>query len=152
MKILVDADACPGREIIEHAAKLYDVPVVMYCDINHALRSDYSEIRYMDSGFQSVDIAIANDAEAGDIIVTQDYGVAAMALGKRAFAINPKGYIYDEQNIERLLFERHLAGKIRRGGGRTESHKKRNVKDDVRLKINLTGIIEKALSGRNHDE
>jgi len=152
MKILVDADACPGREIIEHAAKLYDVPVAMYCDINHNLRSDYSEIKYMDSGFQSVDIAIANDAEAGDIIVTQDYGVAAMVLGKGAFAINPKGYIYDEHNIERLLFERHLAGRIRRGGGRTESHKKRNVQDDIRLKINLTGIIEKALSRGEDDE
>jgi len=152
MKILVDADACPGREIIEHAAKLYKVPVIMYCDINHMLRSDYSKIKYMDSGFQSVDIAIANDAEAGDIVVTQDYGVAAMLLGKKAFAINPKGYIYDAHNIERLLFERHLAGKIRRGGGRTESHKKRNVKDDLRLKMNLIEIIEKALIGRDGDE
>ncbi|MHC1720543.1 MAG: YaiI/YqxD family protein [Clostridiaceae bacterium] len=152
MRILVDADACPGREIIEHAAKLHNLPVIMYCDINHVLRSSYSEIKYMDSGFQSVDIAIANDAQPGDIVVTQDYGVAAMVLGKKAYAINPRGYVYDGHNIERLLFERHIAGKVRRGGGRTENHKKRNVMDDVRLKMNLLETIEKAKGRRDGDE
>lgn len=152
MKILVDADACPGRDIIENTARRYNIDLVMYCDINHILKSDFGEIKYVDSGFQSVDMALINDTSEGDIVVTQDYGVAAMALGKRAYAISPKGYIYDEQNIERLLFERHIAGKIRRGGGKAGNPKKRNADDDDRLKKNLVKIIETELGRRNGNE
>jgi hypothetical protein len=147
MRILVDADACPGRDIIEKTASRHGIPVVMYCDTNHVLRSVYSEIRYIESGFQSVDIAIANDSRAGDIVVTQDYGVAAMVLGKKAYAISPRGNIYDDSNIDRLLFERHISAKVRKGGGRTTGHKKRNTDDDERLERNLEKIIIKATGG-----
>ena len=146
MRILVDADACPGKEIIESVAKEHDIEVFLYCDINHFLSSSYCKIKYMDSGFQSVDIAVANDTKAGDIVVTQDFGVAAMALGKKAYSINPKGYIYDNENIDRLLFERHLSQKVRRGGGRTVNHKKRNSEDDERLKRNLIKLIENVVN------
>lgn len=142
MRILVDADACPGKEIIESVAKDYEIEVILYCDFNHVLTSSYCKIKYMDSGFQSVDIAVANDTKAGDIVITQDFGVAAMTLGKKAYAINPKGYIYDNENIDRLLFERHLSQKVRKGGGRTVNHKKRNNDDNEKLKRNLIKIIE----------
>lgn len=144
MKILVDADACPGRDVIEKAAKENNIKVIMICDLNHSLHSDYSEVVYVDSGFQSVDMHLINICEKQDIVVTQDFGVAAMALGKKAFAIGPKGYIYDEENIDRLLFERHLSQKIRRGGGRTSTIKKRSTEDDDRLYKNLIFLIEKA--------
>jgi len=143
MKILVDADACPGRDVIEKAAKENNIKVIMICDLNHSLHSDYSEVVYVDSGFQSVDMHLINICEKQDIVVTQDFGVAAMALGKKAFAIGPKGYIYDEENIDRLLFERHLSQKVRRGGGRTSSIKKRSTEDDDRLYKNLIFLIEK---------
>ncbi|SHJ30186.1 hypothetical protein SAMN05444401_2669 [Clostridium amylolyticum] len=143
MKILVDADACPGRDVIEKAAKENNIKVIMICDLNHSLHSDYSEVVYVDSGFQSVDMHLINICEKQDIVVTQDFGVAAMALGKKAFAIGPKGYIYDEENIDRLLFERHLSQKVRRGGGRTSSIKKRSTEDDYRLYKNLIFLIEK---------
>lgn len=143
MKILVDADACPGRDMIEKAAKVYNIKVIMICDLNHSLHSDYSEVVYVDSGFQSVDMHLINICEKQDIVVTQDFGVAAMALGKKAFAIGPKGYIYDEENIDRLLFERHLSQKVRRGGGRTSTIKKRSSEDDERLYRNLIFLIEK---------
>lgn len=147
MRVLVDADACPGRDIIERVARLYGVPVIMYCDTNHILRSDYSEIKYIGSGFQSVDIAIANDTRAGDIVVTQDYGVAAMVLGKKAYAISPRGHIYDDSNIEMLLFERHISAKVRKGGGRTSGHRKRGSEDDERLEKNLKKIFKEATGG-----
>jgi len=146
MRILVDADACPGKEIIESTAKSYKIDVVLYCDINHVLSSTYSVVKYMDSGSQSVDIAVANETKPGDIVVTQDFGVAAMALGKKAYAINPKGFIYNNENIDRLLFERHISQKVRRSGGKTAGYKKRNSDDDERLKRNLTKIIENALN------
>lgn len=105
MKILVDADACPAKDIIEDVAKKNNVPVKMYCDLNHVLNSDYSTVEYVDSGFQSVDMSLINDTRKGDIVVSQDYGVAAMALGKGAYAISPKGYIYDDSNIDKLLLK-----------------------------------------------
>lgn len=146
MRIIVDADACPGRNIIEAVASQYNIPVIMYCDLNHVLRSEYSEVRYVDSGFQSVDMAVANECKGGDIVVTQDYGVAAMCLGKKAYGINPKGYIYENDNIERLLFERHISQKVRKSGGRTSNPKKRNSEDDRRLQYNLEKLIKTACS------
>lgn len=145
MRIIVDADACPGRDIIEKAARKNGVEVIMYCDINHILKSDYSNIVYVDSGFQSVDMKIVNEAKNEDIVITQDFGVAAMVLGKKAYALSPKGNIYSNENIERLLFERHLGQKVRRGGGRTSNPKKRNKDDDEKLYANLVKIMKKII-------
>ncbi|MBP2033199.1 uncharacterized protein YaiI (UPF0178 family) [Clostridium algifaecis] len=141
MRILVDADACPGKDIIENVASNNNIEVIMYCDINHILNSNYSTVKYVDSGFQSVDIILINEVKNNDIVVTQDYGVAAMALGKKAYAVNPKGYIYDNGNIDRLLFERHMSQKIRRSGGKTFNPKKRSQKDDDRLKNSLIKLV-----------
>ena len=143
MRIIVDADACPGRDIIEALGKEYELQVIMYCDLNHFLSSDYSSIKYVDSGFQSVDMAVANEAKEKDVVVTQDFGVAAMVLGKKAFAISPKGYVYDNENIDRLLFERHISQKVRRSGGKTSNPKKRSKEDDERLHNNLKMLIKK---------
>lgn len=85
---------------------------------------------------------VINQAKAGDIIVSQDYGVAAICLSKKCSVINPKGYIYNESNIERMLEERHLSQKIRRSGGRTSNPKKRTKEDDLRLQCNLQKLIE----------
>ncbi len=144
MRIIVDADACPGKHIIEKAGKENRIPIIMYCDIAHVITSDYSTVKYMDQGFQSVDMAVINESKKGDIVITQDFGVAAMALGKKAYAISPKGYIYDDNNIDKLLFERHIGAKVRRGGGKTSSIKKRSKEDDERLWKNLVKLI-------NHD-
>lgn len=143
MRIIVDADACPGRDIIEKVAKEKELEVIMFCDLNHILRSEYSIIRYVDSGFQSVDMAVANESKKDDIVITQDYGVAAMGLAKGAFAISPRGSIYDDENIDRLLFERHIAQKVRRGGGKGKgaNHKKRSSEDDDRLEKNLRKLV-----------
>lgn len=144
MKILVDADACPGRNTIEQVAKEQGVEVIMICDLNHRLESSYSQVIYVDSGFQSVDMHLINKTSKNDIVVTQDFGVAAMALGKGAAAIGPKGYIYSDDNIERLLFERHISQKVRRGGGRTATIKKRTKEDEERLYKNLKLLISAA--------
>lgn len=141
MRIIVDADACPGKDIIEKVAKLHDIQVLMFCDINHVIKSNYSKVIYADSGFQSVDMKVVNEAKRGDIIITQDFGVAAMVLSKKSYAISPKGYIYDEDNMDRLLFERHISNKVRKSGGKTNNPKKRKIEDDHRLYENLEKII-----------
>lgn len=130
MKILVDADACPVKHIIEKVAKSLNIPVIMFIDTSHILESDYSEIVQVSKAPDAVDIALINRSESGDIVVTQDYGVASMALGKRCFAINQNGRYYTEENIDMLMFERHISKKQRRAGGRTGSIKKRSKDDD----------------------
>ncbi|MBE6072544.1 MAG: YaiI/YqxD family protein [Clostridium butyricum] len=142
MRIIIDGDACPGISIIEKIAKKYQLPVIIYCDINHFIQSNYSDVRIVDSGFQSADMYIMNETKENDIVISQDYGVAAICLSKKAKGINPKGYIYTEKNIDRLLEERHISQKIRKAGGRTSGPRKRNKEDDMRLENNLIKLIE----------
>jgi len=130
VQILVDADACPVKEIIVKIAKQYNLPVTMLIDTSHELNDGYSDVITVEKSRDSVDIALINITKAGDIVVTQDFGVAAMALGKKAKAVNQNGLIYSDNNIDRLLFERHLGQKVRRAGGRTSGNKKRIKKDD----------------------
>ncbi|MBN7576616.1 YaiI/YqxD family protein [Clostridium sp. 2-1] len=141
MKIIIDGDACPGISIIEKVAKEHNISVIIYCDIHHFIQSNYSVVKVVDSGFQSVDMYVMNETKEGDIIVSQDYGVAAICLSKKAKVINPKGYIYYEKNIDRLLEERHISQKIRRSGGKTSNPKKRTDEDNIRLEKNLLKLI-----------
>ena len=145
MKILVDADACPVKNEIEEIAKKYNISVTMFIDTSHVLNSDYSEIITVDKSADSVDIALINCTSEGDIVVTQDYGVATMALGKKAYAINQNGLVYTAENIDRLLFERHIGKKVRRNGGRTGTVKKRTLEDNKRFSENFIALIEKIL-------
>lgn len=125
MRILVDADACPVKQIIEKVGKEHQIPVVMIIDTSHILHSDYSEVITVSQGPDAVDIALINRTKKGDIVVTQDYGVATMALGKQAVAIHHSGKIYTDDNINQLLFERHISRKQRKAGVRTSIIRKR---------------------------
>lgn len=130
MHIYVDADACPVKEVIVRIAKRAGLPVTMLIDTSHELSDGYSEIVTVDKARDSVDIKLINLAKSGDVVVTQDYGVAAMALGKGAKAVNQNGMVYSDANMDRLLFERHLAQKVRRAGGRTGTSRRRTKADD----------------------
>lgn len=143
MKIIVDGDSCPGKDIIERIAKKHDVKLIIFCSIDHMLKSDYAEVRYVDKGSQMVDMKVANEAVKNDIVISQDYGVAAMVLAKGAGALSPKGKIYTNENIDGLLFQRHMSYKARRGGAKVSNPKKRIKEDDKRLEDNLNKLILK---------
>jgi uncharacterized protein YaiI (UPF0178 family) len=146
MKILVDADACPVREIIESVAMNLQIKVIMLTDTSHILTSDYSEIVLVSKAPDAVDFALINRTAKGDIVVTQDYGVAAMALGKGAYAIHPGGKIYTDNNIEIMLMERDIAKKCRRMGDRIKSHNgKRTEADNARFKAAFLRLCKIAL-------
>ncbi len=117
-QILVDADACPVVHQAEEAARRYALPMTILCDEHHMLHSDYAQVRHVSSGADAVDIALINLCRRGDIVLTQDYGVAAMALGRGAFAMHHSGMRYTNENMDRLLMERHTAGKMRRASGK----------------------------------
>lgn len=134
-RILVDADACPVVRIVEDIAAAHGLPVTLLCDTNHVLTSSYSEVKVIGAGADAVDFALVNLCARDDIVVTQDYGVAAMALGKGARAIHQSGRIYTPENIDQLLFERHLAKKQRNGKGKhhLKGPRKRTSEDDERF-------------------
>ena len=147
MRIFVDADACPVVRIVEKIAKKYEVPVTLLCDTNHVLSSNYSEVMIVGAGADAVDFKLISLCHQGDIVVTQDIGEAAMALGKKAYAIHQSGKWYTDGNIDRMLMERHLAKKVRRGNTRNhlKGPHKRTAEDDQRFEENFEKLLNKAL-------
>ena len=145
MKILVDADACPVVSIVEHMAKRYGIPVVLLCDTNHVLQSEYSEVKVIGAGADAVDFALVGLCRKGDLVVTQDYGVAAMILGKGAYGIHQSGKWYTDENIDRMLMERHISKKVRRSKSKyhLEGPAKRTAEDDARFEESLEQLIQK---------
>lgn len=142
MKILVDADACPVKQIIIRIAKQFSIPVMMFIDTCHELSDGYSEIIAIEKGRDSVDIALINKVSRGDIVVTQDYGVAAMALPKGAKAISQNGLVFTNDNMDQLLYERHIGQKVRRGGGKTSGPRKRSKEDDSKFEEAFRQLVE----------
>ncbi|MDO4600127.1 MAG: YaiI/YqxD family protein [[Ruminococcus] gnavus] len=147
MKILVDADACPVVRIVEEVAKEFQIPVVLLCDTHHILKSDYSEIVIVGAGPDAVDFKLVSICRKGDLVVTQDYGVAAMILGKGAFGIHQSGKWYTNENIDEMLMERHLAKKARNAKKRNhlKGPTKRTAEDDKRFEVSLKNLVEKCL-------
>lgn len=133
MKILVDADACPKNalQICMELGRRYSVPVWTVASFNHNIVSDYHVV--VGDASQEADIKVLNLTEAKDIIVTQDWGLAAMVLGKKASCLSPVGRVFTNENIEFLLEEREVKAKLRRSGGRTKGPNKRTTQEDSRF-------------------
>ena len=146
MQIFVDEDACPVVGIVEEIAKKYSIPVTLLCDTNHVLYSDYSEVIVVGAGADAVDYKLISICHKGDVIVSQDYGVAAMALGKGAYAIHQSGKWYTNENIDQMLMERHLNKKARRSSHKNhmKGPRKRTEEDDVRFAQSFEKLIQMA--------
>ena len=147
MQIFVDADACPVVHTVEKVAKKYGVTVTLLCDTNHVLSSEYSEVIVVGAGADAVDYKLISICHKGDIVVSQDYGVAAMALGKGAYAIHQSGKWYTDDNIDQMLMERHLNKKARRSSAKNhiKGHRKRTEEDDTRFEESFEKMIRKAI-------
>ena len=141
MRILVDADACPVKEIIVRLAKSRKIPVIMLTNTSHQLNDDYSTIITVDKAADSVDFALIGLLNCDDVVVTQDYGLAAMVLGKGARAVNQNGMVFTNDNMDRLLMERYIGAKVRRGGGRTKGPAKRIKEDNERFEVALLKML-----------
>ncbi len=149
MTVYIDADACPVIRIAEDIARRHGIPVTLLCDTNHRLTSDYSTVSVIGAGADAVDLALINLCRRGDIVITQDYGVAALALGKGAKAIHQSGRRYTNENIDSLLMERHLARKARRSGKHhLKGPAKRTADDDARFAQSFEQMILEAMNGQ----
>lgn len=145
-KILIDADACPVRDIVTKVARALGISVTMVSDVAHELCDDYSEIVTVDTRRDGVDFALLSRVEPGDIVVTQDFGLAAMVLCKRGLAIDQNGRAYTDKNIDNLLRDRYIGQKIRRAGGRTKGPSRRVRADDEKFEAEFARMAERAIS------
>lgn len=114
---------------------MHAVPVTLLCDTNRVLSSGYSKVIVVGAGADAVDYKLISICRKGDIVVSQDYGVAAMALGKEAYAIHQSGKWYTNDNIDQMLMERHLNKKARRSTHKShmKGPRKRTPEDDERF-------------------
>ncbi len=142
MRIIIDADACPVTDIAVRIAKENSLECVLICDTAHRLEREGCETITVDRGADSVDFRLVNMLSAGDIAVTQDYGLAAMCLSKRANAVNQNGLIFTDKNIDQLLFTRYVGKKVRAAGGRTKGPAKRTAEQDIAFEKALKKLIE----------
>lgn len=143
MKILIDADGCPVVDITVNIASINKTECIILCDTSHIFERVGVKTITVSKGADSVDFALVNLVENGDIVVTQDYGLAAMCLARKAAVINQNGREYTDDNIEALLFERHTAKKIRNSGGRLKGPSKRTTEQDEAFRRKLTSLITK---------
>lgn len=144
MKILVDADACPVKDIIVQTAKKYKIEVYMVTDVSHLLFYPEENVHVVtvDQGADSADLAIANRTQQGDLCVTADYGLATLILAKKAMVLHPNGFFYTPENIDRMLFERHISREMRQQKKGRGGHIKKRTKEDDEA---FLSVFEKAL-------
>ncbi len=141
MRIIVDADATPRtclKIVIELAAQ-YDWEVTTVASINH--RIDSPDHRVVGDEPQAADLAVMNLARAGDVVVTQDHGLAAMVLSKGTTALAPSGLIYENDRMTLMLEERNELARWRRGGGRTKGPAPRSPQDDRQFRASLSKLL-----------
>ena len=142
MKLFIDADGCPVTDIAVGLANLYHVPCVIVCDTSHEISRPGVETVTVSKGTDSADFALANKVSAGDLVVTQDYGLAAMCLSRNARVIHQDGFLYTEENIDALLFFRAAAKKARRAGIRTKGPSKRTSAQDEAFRRQLELLLQ----------
>jgi len=141
MRIIVDADATPSLKEIIEISKENNIECHLFCDYSHNLNHLDAEIYYISEGFQSVDISISNFLLPFDILITQDYGLACIALSKGAKAINPNGTIYTSSNIDNLLEQRYLGFLNRKKNIHTKNIKKRTKVTNEKFLNSLQTLI-----------
>jgi uncharacterized protein YaiI (UPF0178 family) len=147
MKVLVDADACPVVDITVQLCKEFQVACILLCDTAHILHRDGAQTLIFDKGADSVDFALVNRATPGDIVITQDYGLASMCLAKQANVLHQDGWAYTEYNISGLMEQRHAAKKFRAAGGRTKGPAKRKPEQDASFRNALKLFLQQSVQG-----
>ena len=147
MQVLIDADACPVVDIAVRLCKQYNIPCLLLCDTAHIMHREGADTLIFDKGADSVDFALVNRAKSGDIVITQDYGLASMCLGKRVRVVHQDGWEYTEYNISGLMEQRHAAKKHRLAGGRTKGPAKRTRQQDEAFAAAFEKLLQQAVQG-----
>ena len=147
MKVLIDADACPVVDITVKLCSKYHTDCTLLCDTAHTMHREGATTLVFDKGADSVDFALVNRVDSGDIVITQDYGLASMCLAKNARVLHQDGWAYTEYNIQALLFQRHESRKYRSAGGRVKGPRKRTSDQDKAFSAALETLLQQTVQG-----
>ncbi|MEG1727194.1 MAG: DUF188 domain-containing protein [Acidaminococcaceae bacterium] len=145
MRILIDGDGCPVVDATIAIAQSFGLECLLLCDTCHVFAKPGARTLVFAKGADSVDFALVNLLQPGDLVITQDYGLAAMCLARRALVLSQNGMEYNEHNIDALLLARHTAKKIRNAGGRLRGPAKRTSEQDECFKRVLKQLITKVI-------
>ena len=141
MRVLIDADGCPVVRLCVRIAREYGIESIIFCDSAHVFNIEGTKTVTVSTGADSVDFYLVNQLAEGDVVVTQDYGLAAMCLGKGARALSQSGMEYTKDNMDALLFSRYSAKKARMAGERLRGPKKRKPTEDAAFEAALRNIL-----------
>ena len=147
MTVLIDADGCPVVDIVVRLCREFAVPCLLLCDTAHEFHRDGAQTFVFDKGADSVDFALANRAQAGNLVITQDYGLASLCLARGAVVLHQDGWEYTAYNIDALLFSRHEARKFRASGGRTKGPQKRTARQNAEFESALRRKLQTSVQG-----
>ena len=145
MKIYVDADACPVKDVIISEGTKAKIPIVLVTSFSHysnVENQDGVETIYVDSGADAADYRIMKLAQNGDLIVTQDYGLASLGLAKRCTVLHHKGFIYTNENIDQLLQSRYVSAMVRKSGKRTKGPKPFTSEDREKFREVFLSLLQ----------
>lgn len=147
MKILIDADGCPVVDIALELGRIHGVPCLILCDTAHEFQRAGVQTLVLDKGADSVDYALVNRVSPGDLVITQDYGLASMCLARNARVLHQDGWEYTRDNIDALLLVRHDSRKHRAAGGRLKGQKKRSPHQDKAFASSLRALLQTCVQG-----
>lgn len=147
MKVLIDADGCPVVDMTVKLCGKYHVSCIILCDTAHEMQREGAQTLTFDKGADSVDFALVNRICAGDLVITQDYGLASMCLARKAFVLHQDGWTYTEDNIGALLFQRAESRRYRASGGRLKGPAKRTRQQDQTFYNALEQLLQTAVQG-----
>jgi len=142
MTVYIDADGCPVVDITIRLCASANVGCKIICDTSHTFEKPGATTITVPKGNDSVDFVLVNMVKKGDIVITQDYGLAAMCLARMAVAVSQNGMVYSDSNIDSLLMQRYTAKKIRQAGGRMKGPAKRTAEQDRAFEETLEKLLQ----------
>mgnify|MGYP000280996600 CR=1 FL=1 len=143
MKILIDGDACPVKDEIAEVASKYHVEAIYFYSVSHHSQFNIFPNKVLvDNENQAVDMKIINNLNEGDIVITQDYGLASLALNENAYVLSFSGKSFTKDNIDIYLYQRYLSAQQRKMKLRTSKQKKRQKEENLSFKQSLENLID----------
>lgn len=147
IRVLIDADGCPVVDIAVRICRMHLIPCLILCDTAHQFQHTDAQTLVFDKGSGSVDFALVNRTTRGDLVITQDYGLASMCLARGCRILHQDGWEYTPDNIDALLLVRHENRKQRAAGNRMRGTKKRSPQQNAAFEAALTYILQTSVQG-----
>lgn len=142
--VLVDADACPNqiKKAILEISNFYEYKVFFIASYSHAT-DQYRNAEWIlvDSEPEAVDMYIVNHSIEGNVVITQDHGLASLLVSKGVYVISPRGKRFTDEEMPSLLQSRYYSSKLRRSGHRTKGPSRFTQEDAERFSESFKNIF-----------